>query len=56
MITTKKQPITASLPNLDATIMHIRMDLQTWDKLRWAADKNNTTMSKLVRHLIIQHC
>jgi hypothetical protein len=41
---------------MDATILHIRMDVQTWDKLKLSADKNHTTASKLIRHLIIQHC
>jgi hypothetical protein len=56
MITTKKQPITAPLTNLDATILHIRMDMQTWDKLRISAEKHHTTATKLIRHLIIEHC
>jgi hypothetical protein len=52
----KQRTIKEPLFNLNATIMHLRMDIATHDKLRNAAEKQNTTQSKLIRHLIIENC
>lgn len=54
--TPKQRTIKEPLINLNATIMHLRMDIATHDKLRNAAEKHNTTQSKFIRHLIIENC
>lgn len=38
------------------TIVHVRMDCFTWEKLRRAADRHNTSLSKIIRHLIRESC